>query len=124
MSRLTDLREQEALLKKKLAELEQLKNSDEFKNEIAFEGKLRDLLAEYGFSLKNVIDILDPKGTSTRVKEVSAQRVQRKARDLKVYSNPHNGEVIETKGGNHRVLKEWKAEYGSETVESWATIKA
>lgn len=124
MSRLTDLREQEALLKKKLAELELLKNSDEFKNEIEFESKLRDLLAEYGFSLKNVIDILDPKGSSTRVKESPSQRAPRKARNLKVYSNPHNGEVIETKGGNHRVLKEWKAEYGSETVESWATIKA
>jgi hypothetical protein len=28
-------------------------------------------------------------------------------------------EVVETKGGNHKVLKEWKAEYGSDTVESW-----
>ncbi|EPG5989341.1 transcriptional regulator, partial [Pseudomonas aeruginosa] len=25
----------------------------------------------------------------------------------------------ETKGGNHKVLKAWKEQYGSETVESW-----
>jgi hypothetical protein len=38
---------------------------------------------------------------------------------VKVYKNPHTGEVVETKGGNHKTLKEWKAEYGSDTVESW-----
>jgi hypothetical protein len=43
----------------------------------------------------------------------------RRARQVKVYKNPHNGEVIETKGGNHKLLKEWKAEYGSGKVESW-----
>jgi hypothetical protein len=40
---------------------------------------------------------------------------------FKVYKNPHTGEVVETKGGNHNQLKEWKAEHGSETVESWLT---
>ncbi|MDP0886312.1 histone-like nucleoid-structuring protein, MvaT/MvaU family [Klebsiella pneumoniae] len=44
---------------------------------------------------------------------------QRKPRALKVYKNPHSGEVVETKGGNHGVLKAWKQEYGAETVESW-----
>lgn len=44
---------------------------------------------------------------------------QRRARALKVYKNPNNGEVVETKGGNHKVLKAWKEQYGSETVESW-----
>ncbi|MGN4048294.1 hypothetical protein [Pseudomonas sp. SM4] len=33
----------------------------------------------------------------------------RKPRELKVYKNPNNGEVSETKGGNHKALKEWKA---------------
>lgn len=33
----------------------------------------------------------------------------------------HTGEVIETKGGNHKGLKEWKSEHGAETVESWLT---
>lgn len=38
---------------------------------------------------------------------------------VKQYKNPHNGEIIETKGGNHKLLKEWKAEYGSDVVEGW-----
>jgi hypothetical protein len=40
---------------------------------------------------------------------------------VKQYKNPHNGEVIETKGGNHKLLKEWKAQYGAEEVESWVS---
>jgi len=43
----------------------------------------------------------------------------RKPRALKTYKNPHTGEVVETKGGNHKTLKKWKVEYSSEEVESW-----
>lgn len=47
------------------------------------------------------------------------QKKTRKPRKLKVFKNPHTGEVVETKGMNHRVLKAWKKEYGNETVDSW-----
>jgi hypothetical protein len=43
----------------------------------------------------------------------------RKPRELKRYKDPHSGEVVETKGGNHRTLKAWKQEFGGDTVESW-----
>lgn len=46
----------------------------------------------------------------------------RKKRKLKVYTNPHTGDVIETRGGNHAVIKEWKAEYGADEVESWLQL--
>ncbi|BBI61583.1 hypothetical protein HSBAA_28890 [Vreelandella sulfidaeris] len=29
------------------------------------------------------------------------------------------GEVIETRGGNHKGLRSWKDEHGDEAVESW-----
>jgi hypothetical protein len=35
---------------------------------------------------------------------------------VKVYKNPHSGEIVETKGGNHKTLKQWKAEHGFATV--------
>ncbi|MCR8722012.1 DNA binding protein, partial [Pseudomonas syringae] len=44
---------------------------------------------------------------------------RRRARVVKVYQNPHTGELIETKGGNHRGLKAWKEQYGVDTVDSW-----
>lgn len=119
MSRLAEFRALEQKLAAQLAELETLKNDSGLKREIEFEKKLRDLLAEYGFSLRNIVAILDPQSSSRRAPAVAETKGTRKARTIKVYKNPHSGEVVETKGGNHKTLKEWKAKYGSETVEGW-----
>ena len=120
MSRLAEYRQLEQQLAAQLAELETLKNDSGLKKEIEFESKLRALLAEYGYSLKNVIALLDPQA-GRRTPAAVAAKGTRKPRDIKVYKNPNSGEVIETKGGNHRQLKEWKTEFGADVVESWRT---
>lgn len=119
MSRLAEFRKLEQQLALQLAELESMKSDSGLKKEMEFEGKLRILLAEYGFSLKNVIALLDPQARSIPSSEPKVGI--RKPRQVKVYKNPHTGEIVETKGGNHRTLKEWKSEYGAATVESWLT---
>ncbi|GAD64916.1 hypothetical protein PA6_053_00220, partial [Aquipseudomonas alcaligenes NBRC 14159] len=96
--------------------LEALKGDEKLKREIEFETKLRALLADYNYSLRNVIALLDPNAAKTATAPV---RGARRERALKRYKNPNNGEVVETKGGNHKVLKAWKEQYGAETVESW-----
>ncbi|MBF8700294.1 histone-like nucleoid-structuring protein, MvaT/MvaU family [Pseudomonas putida] len=118
MSRLAEFRQLEQQLAAQLAELEALKGSSELQKEIEFETKLRDLLASYGFSLRDIINILDPQA-NRRAAAPAVEKTPRRARQVKQYKNPHNGEIIETKGGNHRLLKEWKAEYGADVVESW-----
>ncbi|MFG0528979.1 histone-like nucleoid-structuring protein, MvaT/MvaU family [Pseudomonas sp. yb_2] len=118
MSRLAEFRHLEQQLAVQLAELEALKGSSELQKEIEFETKLRDLLAEYGFSLRDVINLLDPQ-TGRRAAPAAVEKTPRRARQVKQYKNPHNGEIIETKGGNHKLLKEWKAQYGADEVESW-----
>lgn len=119
MSRLAGFRALEQQLAAQLAELERLKNDDGLKREIEFETKLRDLLGEYGYSLRNIVAILDPQSSSRRTPAAAETKGTRRARAVKVYKNPHSGEVVESKGGNHKVLKEWKTQYGSDTVESW-----
>lgn len=120
MSRLAEFRKLEQQLAAQLAELEALKNDSSLKQEMEFETRLRSLLAEYNYSLRDVISLLDPRGTHARKgAPVVAAKATRRARIIKVYNNPHTGERVETKGGNHKVLKEWKAEYGSNEVESW-----
>ncbi|RJX74839.1 histone-like nucleoid-structuring protein, MvaT/MvaU family [Pseudomonas sp. LS-2] len=119
MSRLAEFRKLEQQLAAQLAELETLKNDDGLKREIEFETKLRDLLATHGYSLRDVINILDPQAGSRKGAPVAAEKGTRRARIVKVYKNPHNGEIVETKGGNHKTLKAWKAEHGSDEVESW-----
>lgn len=117
MSKLAEFKALEAQLAEQLKQLHALKNDDGLKREIEFEQKLRALLAEYSFSLREVKLILDPHAKPERA--VPAARQQRRERQVKVYINPNNGERIETKGGNHKLLKKWKAEFGAETVESW-----
>ncbi len=60
MSRLAEFRKLEQQLAAQLAQLDSLKNDDGLKKDIEFETKLRDLLEQYGCSLKDVINILDP----------------------------------------------------------------
>ena len=116
MSRLAEFRAAEKALQEQMAQLEALKNDAGLKKEIEFEQKLQGLMKSYGKNLRDIIAILDPK---TSASKMTTAPKQRKARVLKVYQNPHTGELIETKGGNHRGLKAWKEEYGAETVDTW-----
>ena len=68
--------------------------------------KLQGRLAEIGPEVQDRIDFLD--GNRTRA-----------PRMVKRYKNPHTGEVIETKGGNHKGLKQWKDQYGADEVQNW-----
>lgn len=117
MSRLAEFRAAEKALQEQLAQLENLKNDAGLKKEIEFEQKLQALMSTYDKSLRDIIAILDP-NTSTAMPAAAGPK-RRRARVVKVYHNPHTGELIETKGGNHRGLKSWKEQYGAETVDSW-----
>ena len=119
MSRLVEFRRLEQQLAQQLAELEAMKGDSAIKAEMEFEEKLRALLGEYGYTLRDVINILDPQAGTRRHATQVQEKPSRKPREVKVYKNPHSGELVQTKGGNHAVLKAWKAEHGAETVESW-----
>ncbi|MDH0894862.1 MULTISPECIES: histone-like nucleoid-structuring protein, MvaT/MvaU family [unclassified Pseudomonas] len=117
MSKLAEYKALEARLAEQLKQLDALKNDDELKSEIEFEEKLRKLMAEYDVNLRSVIALLDPEASRGAVSV--GRGGARRQRQVKVYKNPNTGEVVETKGGNHRVLKAWKEQYGAEAVDSW-----
>lgn len=121
MSRLAEFRAAEKALQEQLAQLEALKNDAGLKKEIEFEEKLQGLMKTYDKSLRDIIAILDPAKAGSKASKAAAPapKQQRRARVVKVYENPHTGELIETKGGNHRGLKAWKQQYGAPTVDSW-----
>lgn len=116
MSIIAEYKALEAQIAEQQKRLEALKGDEKLKREIEFETKLRALLADYNYSPRNVIALLDPNAAKTAAAPVKGAR---RERVLKRYKNPNNGEVVETKGGNHKVLKAWKEQYGTETVESW-----
>ncbi|MEQ7918733.1 histone-like nucleoid-structuring protein, MvaT/MvaU family [Xanthomonas sp. WHRI 1810A] len=119
MSKLAEYRQLERHLAEQMQALEAMKGDKGLEQEIEFEEKLRILLGEYNKSLKDIISILDPQSSGKTPKSAPVEKSSRKARSVKVYKNPHSGEVIETKGGNHKLLKAWKSEHGSDEVESW-----
>lgn len=121
MSMLQKYRQIEDTIRELTEKLDSLSKDDKLKKEIEFEKKLTTLMEQFDKTPRDVLAILDPENKLVAQGKAVAAPTKR-ARRVKRYKNPHNGETIETKGGNHKVLKEWKAEYGSDTVESWATI--
>lgn len=73
-------------------------------------------MQNYGVGLNRIIALLDPR---VKAKPFSSVPLQRKARATKLCKNSNTGEVLETKGGNHKVLNAWKSGFGPDVVESW-----
>ncbi|MGO4801074.1 histone-like nucleoid-structuring protein, MvaT/MvaU family [Pseudomonas sp. W22_MBD1_FP4] len=119
MSLIQEYNELEELIRASQARMDEISSNDDFKAEKEFDTKLRGLLGTYGKSLRDVIAILDPSRLPTADNKQPKGKQERRPRVLKVYLNPHSGERVETKGGNHALLKKWKAEHGSDVVESW-----
>lgn len=121
MSKVAEFRDLERQIADQLAKLDELKADKAFQAEAEFEDKLRKLMGEYSMSLRNIITILDPQSTNhgAAPAKVDGRKGPRAPRALKRYHNPHTGEVVETKGGNHKTLNAWKAEHGAAAVASW-----
>lgn len=118
MSILSSYIQKEAQLKKLQEELSSLKDNPDFQQDLRFKESLETLMKEYDVSKSHVLKIVAP----DIYNEESKPKKARKPRKLKVYTNPQTGEVVETRGGNHKVLRAWKIEYGKSEVESWAVI--
>ncbi|MDH4611408.1 histone-like nucleoid-structuring protein MvaT [Pseudomonas sp. BN102] len=124
MSLINEYRATEEAIKELQERLKNLSQDDKLKKELEFEGKLRTLMGEYQKSLRDIIALLDPESRISKAPRgaKAAGTGTKRARKVKQYKNPHTGEVIETKGGNHKTLKEWKAKWGAEAVEGWSSI--
>lgn len=122
MSLLNEYMKKEQLLKQLRDELQQLEQDQRLKGELEFKEKLEQLMHAHDKTAADVIDILDPGDGQSATRQSSSSESQgasRRKRKLKVYRNPHTGEVVETRGGNQKTLKAWKEEYGNDTVEQW-----
>ncbi len=122
MSKLQEYRSLEDQIRDLTDKLHTLSNDDKLKKEIEFEEKLRDLMNQYDKSLKDVIAIIDPDNKLAPSAKAGKASGPKRPRKVKQYKNPKTGEIVETKGGNHKTLKAWKQQYGNDTVESWMTI--
>lgn len=114
MSKLLEFRKAERELREQLARLESLKHDTELKREMEFEDRLKALLEEYQLGLQDIVDILSP-----QLAETPPQETVRRTRRVQIWKNPISGQVLQTKSGNNKTLRAWKAEYGESVVSAW-----
>ena len=76
-------------------------------------------LKEYEKSPKHVLQILNAIDPAIGGGKADAGTGTRAKRPMKTYRNPHTGETVKTRGGNHKTLNEWRDKYGKDAVHSW-----
>tara|TARA_R110000796_G_scaffold252646_1_gene390344 strand:- start:43750 stop:44115 length:366 start_codon:yes stop_codon:yes gene_type:complete len=107
MSKLAEFRRAEREMKRQMALLEQLQADARLQREMEFEEKLKALMADFGVDLAKVVAILDPQSVELESPAPTVVKTCRH-RQEKVYVQPVTGKRIETKSGNHALLKAWK----------------
>lgn len=119
MAKINDYYQKKQLMEKLAEELEQLEQDQALKGELEFEQKVKALMKEYNKAPRDVLQILgaiDPSVVGGKAGDAGATRAKR---PMKTYKNPHTGEVVKTRGGNHKTLNEWREKHGKEAVQSW-----
>jgi len=96
--------------------LAKLESNNELMQVLEFQDKLTALMQEYNQKPQDVAAILGIGSVATPVVSSDKRKAERA---MKLYINPNNGERVETKGGNHKVLNAWREQYGKEAVDSW-----
>jgi len=119
MAKINDYYQKKQLMEKLTEELRQLEQDQALKRELEFEDKVRALMKEYDKSPKHVLQVLSAIDPSVAGAKAEATAGSRAKRPLKTYKNPHTGEVVKTRGGNHKTLNEWRDQYGKDAVQSW-----
>jgi hypothetical protein len=125
--KLKELRAKEAKLAKLTEELKALESDKELKTDLKLRDEVEALLKKHNRPPSILAELFDLKGGRGPGKGAGRGRAagagpvrKRRRRKLKIYTNPVTGEVVKTRGANHKILKAWKAEHGGATVEGWA----
>jgi hypothetical protein len=118
MPNINDYYQKKQLLEKLSKELNKMEQDQALKSDLEFEEKIKGLMDEHKKSPKDVLQILGAIDPSVASAKTDGGGVRAK-RPMKTYKNPHSGEVVKTRGGNHKTLNEWRQKYGKEAVQSW-----
>lgn len=119
MAKINEYYQKKQLMDKLADELRKLEEDNALKRELEFEEKIRGLMKEYNKSAKDALQVLGAIDPSISGGKSDSAAGTRPKRPLKTYKNPHSGEIVKTRGGNHKTLNEWRDKYGKEAVQGW-----
>jgi len=112
-----------AAIEKQMAQLERelksIENSAAFKKERTIMRGLTNLMKKHACSKSDLVALLQADESKPVKRGEKPSAKPRKRRKLKVFKNPETGETIETRGGNHKVLKIWKNRYNLADIDEW-----
>ncbi|TDT43207.1 H-NS histone family protein [Halospina denitrificans] len=104
-------------------EIQKMEEDKELREELDFKEDLNQLMQKYDKSAKDMLEVLATmdSGVRNRIEQGGSggNSDGRKKRPLKTYRNPHTGEVVQTRGGNHKTLNAWRKQHGKEEVARW-----
>jgi hypothetical protein len=119
MRSITKKAQMEAALAKLKKEIENLEKSESYKREQSLIRGVEKLLSKFGKTKAELVEFLSDGTASYAAAKKATSKSTRKQRKLKIYNNPLTNQTIETRGGNHKVLKSWKAQYPAQNIEEW-----
>jgi nucleoid DNA-binding protein len=123
MGKISTYYKKQEMLNQLQQEIQKMEEDKELRQELDFKEDLKHLMNKHDKSAKDMLEVLATMDSSVRNKIEqgggSGNSDGRKKRPMKTYRNPHTGEVVETRGGNHKTLNAWRKQYGKEEVARW-----
>jgi len=123
MGKISSYYEKQKAVKQLQEELQKMEEDKELRKELDFKEELNKLMEKYGKSGKDMLEVLSALDPAVKSKldqgGGASANDGRKKRPLKTYRNPHTGEVVQTRGGNHKTLNAWRKQHGKEEVARW-----
>jgi len=119
VKKINDYYQKKQLVQQLSEELQKLEQDQALKRELEFEDKIRELMESHNKTARDVLQVLTVLDPSLAGSAAETSPARRAKRPMKSYKNPHTGEVVRTRGGNHKTLNLWREQYGKEAVQSW-----
>jgi hypothetical protein len=109
-------------LSKRVTALEEMRNDPELKRELEFDGALEELLGKYSLSKDKLYAFLHAQYSAKKAadKKTSSPKGKAHIGTMKLWTNPHTGEQLESGRRDHKTIKGWIEQFGLETVLTWA----
>lgn len=108
-------------LSKRVTALEEMRNDPELKRELEFDGELVELLGKYSLSKDKLYAFLSVQYNARKAADKKAAGPKGKAHigTMKLWTNPHTGESLESGRRDHKTIKGWIEQYGLKEVLTW-----
>lgn len=119
MSKLLKMKALKAELSALQEKAERLESDPEVQRTQEFLELIQETMKEYGVTTEALVSMLRPGYVLVEASSAEKPARPRRERRVKIYRNPHNGEEIRTAGGNHKVLRTWREQWGAAINDWW-----